>query len=264
MEATRTAVTNGKLWGQRAHDWSTLQERVHEPLYRHALEMAKVAEGTKLLDVGCGSGMALRIAAEIGAVVSGIDAAEALLAIARARVPSADLHCTDLEELPFHDGQFDVTSGFNSFQYAGRPSGAIQEAARVTRKGGLVIIATWAPPELTQAASLLGALKPLLPSPPPGSPGPFALSDETALRALAAEARLTPIGMHDVDSPFTYPDLATGVAALDSSGVAVRAVNHSGAEAVSKAHEAALRAFVRLDGTVVVQNRFRYLIATVA
>ena len=77
------------------------------------------------------------------------------------------------------------------------------------------------------AASLVTALRPLMPPPPPGAPGPFALLDETALRKFATDAKLTPIETFDVDSPFTYADEATGIRALNSFGVAARAMGGS-------------------------------------
>ena len=256
-----TAEANGKLWGAQAEAWAALQEQTARPLYQHVFDTLKVGAQTSYLDVGCGSGMALEEAARHGAKLSGLDAASALLAVAKRRVPNADLRQGELEQLPFADGTFDLVTGFNSFQYAASALNALKEAARVAKKGANIVIATWSPPELTQASKLLAALKPLLPPPPPGAPGPFALSDEAALKKLAADAGLTPVGMHDVDSPFQYGDLATGVRALGSSGVAARAAAHSGADAVDKAHEAALAEFVRADGSVLVPNRFRYLVA---
>ena len=55
-----------------------------------------------------------------------------------------------------------------------------------------------------------------MPPPPPGAPGPFALSDEQALRKFAADAGLTPGELFDVDSPFVYPDEATAIRGLNS------------------------------------------------
>jgi ubiquinone/menaquinone biosynthesis C-methylase UbiE len=57
--------------------------------------------------------MAVQIAAARGAQVSGVDAAETLLAIARRRTPGGDLRLGILEELPFDDHSFDVVTGFN-------------------------------------------------------------------------------------------------------------------------------------------------------
>ncbi len=57
-------------------------------------------------------------------------------------------------------------------------------------------------PDGMEVVALLTALKSLLPPPPPGAPGPFALSDETILRQFATDARLEPIQVFDVDSPW--------------------------------------------------------------
>lgn len=256
-----TAAVNAELWGARARNWAEVQEPTARPIYVHSLETVGVGIGTRVLDVGCGSGLALAIAAALGARVSGLDAAPELLAIAGQRVPAADIRSGEIETLPFDDYAFDVVTGFNSFQFAAQPVQALSEARRVTRPGGVVVIATWAPPALTQAARLLASLKPLLPPAPPDAPGPFALSDEQALRGFAEQAGLAPESMHDVSCPFEYPDLATAVRGLNSSGVAARAMGHSGEPAVISAHEAALREFERPDGTIHVPNTFRYLVA---
>jgi hypothetical protein len=60
--------------------------------------------------------MAALLASDRGAQVSGIDAAESLLTVARERVAAADFRLGDLQDLPFADGCFDVVTGFNSFQ----------------------------------------------------------------------------------------------------------------------------------------------------
>ncbi|MDB4969748.1 MAG: Methyltransferase type 11 [Myxococcales bacterium] len=257
-----SATVNGSLWGAQARAWAEAQEAIARPLYVAALERTRVGGGTAYLDVGCGSGMALQLAAQRGATVSGLDAAESLVAIARERVPSADVRVGELEELPFADASFDVITGFNAFQYAARPAHALAEARRVARPGAEVVVATWTTPDRTQAAELLAALKPLLPAPPPGAPGPFALSDEGVLRALAAEAGWKPLDVVDVECPFAYPDVETGLRGLGSSGVAERARRHSGDAAVNAAHRAVLEKFRRPDGSVHIGNAFRYLVAT--
>lgn len=68
------------------------------------------------------------MAAARGARVSGIDAAEAMIAIARENAPGGEFHVGDLEDLPFADDSFDVVAGFNAFQYAANPTVALKEA----------------------------------------------------------------------------------------------------------------------------------------
>ena len=135
----------------------------------------------------------------------------------RGRLPDTRLAHGDLEQLPFEDDAFDIATGFNSFQYAADPIGALQEARRVTKPGGQVFVMTWSEPAGMEAAALVADLKPLLPPPPAGAPGPFALSEPGKLEALAASAGLTPLEVLDVDAPWSYPDLATAQKGLGSS-----------------------------------------------
>ena len=257
----RTSTINGRLWGVRARDWANLQEGNTRPVYDAVFGRAGVKASTRYLDVGCGAGMAAQMASALGARVAGIDASEALLAIARERTPGGDFRIGDLEALPFSDRCFDVVTGFNSFQYAGNPGSALAEARRVADLDGVVVVMTWGEPDGMPAASLVTALRPLMPPPPPGAPGPFALSDEAALRKFAEDAGLRPVEVFDVDSPFQYPDLDTGLRALNSSGVAARAMENSSAEAVSEAHREALAPFRQADGSYRVAARFRCLLA---
>jgi len=256
----RTATTNGRLWGARARDWADIQEGHCRPVYVAAFDRVGIDASTTYCDAGCGSGMAAQIASERGAHVSGLDAADSLLAIARERVPGGSFHLGDLEHLPFADDSFDLVTGFNSFQYAGDPRTALSEARRIARPGATVVIMTWGEPVGMEAADLVAALKPLLPPPPPGAPGPFALSDESRLRAFAESAMLEPVELLDVDSPWHYPDLATGLRGLRSAGVAARAIEHIGEAAVDAAHAEALAPYRRADGSYRVGARFRCLI----
>jgi len=257
----RTSEINGRLWGARARDWADIQEGTVRQVYQAVLERTDVGSGTQFLDIGCGSGVAAQMAAARGAIISGIDAAEELLAIAQSRVPGADLRQGDLEDLPFADQTFDVVTGFNSFQYAGNPVVALTEAGRVTKPDGSIVIMTWGDPEGMEAAALVGALRPLMPPPPPGAPGPFALSDEAALRRFASDAGLEPVEVFDVDSPFIYADEATALRGLNSSGVAARAMENTSEQAVSDAYAAVIATFRQSDGSVRVGASFRCMLA---
>jgi SAM-dependent methyltransferase len=257
----RTADVNERLWGSRANDWADIQERTARPVYEAVLERTRVMAGTRYLDVGCGAGMAAQMAARRGAQVSGIDAAEALIEIARRRTPTGDFRRGDLEELPFDDRSFDVVTGFNSFQYAGNPVAALAEARRVARPGGLIVIMIWGSPDGMEAASLVAAMRPLMPPPPPDAPGPFALSDKSALRKFAIDAGLIPVEVFDIDSPFIYPDEATAIRGLNSSGVAARAIENSSEQAVTEAHAKAITPFRQRDDSFFIKAKFRCLLA---
>jgi 2-polyprenyl-3-methyl-5-hydroxy-6-metoxy-1,4-benzoquinol methylase len=78
-----SAQMQGDLWGARARTWADLQEGSFRPLYETAFTAAKVGQDSCVLDVGCGAGLACQVAMSRGAKVSGLDAASALVDIAR-------------------------------------------------------------------------------------------------------------------------------------------------------------------------------------
>ncbi len=258
----KTGEVNGKLWGASAADWANIQEHTCAAVYRAVFERLAVATGVNYLDVGCGSGLAACFAAERGARVSGVDAAESLLAIAKERSPNGDFRVSDIENLPFEENTFSCITGFNSFQYAGNPSIALREAKRVATANANIVVMTWGKPEGMEAAQLVASLKPLLPPPPPGAAGPFALSDEKLLRAFASQAGLKPVEVFDIESPWIYPNLETAMRGLRSSGVAAKAIEHTSLEAVNQAHQAALEPFVQDDGSLRIGATFRCLLAS--
>ena len=91
----------------------------------------------------------------------------------------------------------------------------------------------------------------------------FGETDETVLKRTQAalDAGLTPIEVFDVSSPFHYRDLSTAIRALNSAGVAVRAMENSSEQAVSDAHAQALAPFVQPDGSYRISASFRCLLA---
>ncbi len=254
-----TSATNGPLWGLAAQDWADIQEQFARPVYEAAFDRV-LKPGMHYLDVGCGAGLALQLAAQRGAIVSGLDASENLLAIARTRVPSADLQQGELESLPYPDAAFDLVTGFNSFQFAANPTQALAEAKRVARPGATVVIMTWGNPEGMPATTLVTCIKHLMPPHPPGTPGPFALSDESKLRAFATEAGLEPREVFDMPTPWHFPDLKTALRGLTSTGVCAVAIVRTSREQVEQAFTDALAPFRNPDGSYTAMASFRCLI----
>jgi SAM-dependent methyltransferase len=253
-----TAEIQGRLWSVNAADWAELHEQYVEPAYIAALDALDVGHGTRLLDIGCGAGRALRLAADRGADASGLDAAPGLLDYARRRVPGATIVQGELQSLPFPDDTFDAVTGFNSFQYAADPIEALREAKRVTAPGGRIVALVWSPPEMCELAPHLQSLGALMPPPPPGAPGPFALCGRDALEDFFAAVGLEIDQLADVPCIFAYPDTSTAVAALSSGGPVVRIAEHAGWDAVRADIHSFLRRHVRPDGTYAINNPFRY------
>lgn len=256
-----TAKVQGSIWGARARDWAEVQEVLSSPLYEAVLEKAGVREGASVLDVGCGSGTFCEMASRLGATVSGIDAAESLVAIASERVPDGEFRVGEMEVLPYADRAFDVVTGFSSFQFAANPAGALREACRVSRTG-TVVIAVFGKPEESESTAYIKALGSMLPPPPPNAPGPFALSVDGALEDLARKAGLTPGVVETVSCPWDYPDEETALRGLLSSGPAIRAIQVKGEDVVRDTLLNALVAFKTRSSGYRLGNSLRYMVAS--
>lgn len=256
-----TAEKQGALWGAAAEDWAELQEAASTPLFDAAFDAMGVTSGTRLLDVGCGAGLALQLAHKRGASVSGLDAAQGFLDIARSRLPEADVRHGDVEELPFEDDSFDAITAFNSVQYASDPVQALREIKRVGTAGAPVAVASWGDPERCEARVVIAAMGSLLPPPPAGAGGPFALAAPGALEALVESAQLSAEHALEVSAPFEYPDLDAAIRANLSAGPARAAIERVGVEKTRETIGAAVEQFRRPDGTVHLDNVFRVVIA---
>ena len=259
--AAGSARVQGELWSARASDYAEIQETLFLPLYEDVLRRPELASVGTLLDVGCGPGLAAQTFARKIAVIAGVDAAAPFVEIARARVAGGDFRVAEMEVLPHADHSFDIVTGFNAFQYATSPVQALREARRVAKPGGLIVIAVWGLPETCEAAGHLKALGALMPPPPAGAPGPFALSDENKLRTLATEAGLTPLTIVDVPCPWIYPDLETALRGTLSAGPAERAIRNSSFERARDAVTAAIAPYRTASGAYCLNNTFRYLVA---
>jgi SAM-dependent methyltransferase len=250
-----TAAIQGALWGARPDDWAD-NETMCTPFYEALLDAAEVGSQTRLLDVGCGAGTALLLAAKRGASVSGLDASEGMLATARRHLPDADLRQGDIEQLPYADGSFDVVTAFNAVGFCDDQVGALREVRRVTAPRGRIGIVVWGDPARCDMRYLFAALGPLLP-PAPAPPAPSLTIDE----AIAA-AGLSVTRSGEVDTPLIFPDLATAIRIQSSSGPARLAAQHAGEDATRQAITEGFRSVRRADGTYRMDNVFRYLVAT--
>ena len=121
-------------------------------------ERAAIGAGTRVLDVGCGTGGFCAFASARGALVAGVDLDPDRIAAARARVPAGDFVVGSMEQLPWTDGAFDVVTGFNSFQYALDVPAALAEAVRVSC--GCVAVCKYGNPRENEFFAFLAALHP--------------------------------------------------------------------------------------------------------
>lgn len=98
------------------------------------------APGLRVLEAGCGTGHWLALLARAGAIVSGIDASPGMLAVARARLPNAELAQGRAGRLPWPDGHFDRVLCVNALHHFAAKRTFIAQARRVLRPGGGLMI----------------------------------------------------------------------------------------------------------------------------
>lgn len=256
-----TKTIQGKLWSNAPQYWSKHFEPYFLPMYKKVLEQLKLTEEASLLDAGCGSGMFSSMAIDRGAEVIGIDAAPGLLDIARQRNPLHSFLEEDLEAMPFARESFDVVTGFNSFQFAGNFENALVEAKRVLKTGGRLVIGIWDKAEMSDAAQVLKAIGSLLPPPPAGTPGPFALSEDGAIENICNNLGLKMIYKTRVACPFLYPNTGTGIKSFMGTGPAASAIHYTSKEIVEEAIANALQPFQITDDIHFLQNQFLIFIA---
>jgi SAM-dependent methyltransferase len=258
---TEAAAVQRRLWGTDPRAWAELAEAHNRPLFEAVLDAAEVTAGTRVLDVGCGSGLTLALAAERGARPAGIDISPGLLAVARERLPDADLREGDMETLPFGDAAFDAVLGVNAFQFAGDPERALREAARVVRPGGRVVASLFAAPERSQGTVVHEALSALSSPDQAGDHAPYALSAPGNLEAALHAAGLTVVADGEVVCEWRYATMDDAVRGLLCSAGGARARAAAGEDRVREVLVEAMRPFEHA-GTVTMVNTFRWVAAT--
>lgn len=256
-----TKQVQGKLWSIAPEYWSRHFEPFFLPVYKNVLQQINLEDDTLLLDAGCGAGMFSWMAIQTGAQVIGIDAAPGLLQVARERNPDNSFLEEDLEAMPFSDNSFHVVTGFNSFQYAGNFENALLEAKRVLKPGGQLVICIWDKPEFSEATNILKAIGTLMPPPPAGTPGPFALSEEGRMESVIEKIGMKLQYKASVACPILYARLGDGIKSFMGTGPAAAACNYVNEKKVKDTIAAALRTYRLPGGMYHLQNQFLVFIA---
>jgi SAM-dependent methyltransferase len=238
-----TVVDEG--WGREAVDFSTLSEPNNCREYVAMHHFVRVDAGDRLLDVACGSGLAIELARLRGALCAGIDASARLVAVARFRSPECDIRVGDMHDLPWEAGAFDVVTSFRGIW--GTTPDAVAEIRRVLRPGGRLGLTVWGHIKVSPGAWALA---------------PFRLASQEKVdnqasmvslgRPGAGESLLEACGFVDirrVEVPFAweFADPEVYARALASTGPAYEAMQNVGPDAFHQAAVDQARAQVR-DG----------------
>ncbi|MEV0776990.1 methyltransferase domain-containing protein [Streptomyces sp. NPDC050428] len=269
------------------------------PLYEAVYERLEVGPGTRLLGLGCGSGLALLIATARGAQVTGVDADQERVALARerlvqdarpmghatssvapgrpaaglsgafdgqtrrtrARVLTGSASATAVAEA--EHSSYDVITAFQPIGVAtGDADGlgpALAEAVPMADHGTPVVLAGWGPPERCATSAVMRVAGRLTERLRKG--GGYRPPRRDDLEDVAARAGLKPDGSGRVSCPFGYAGMESALRGLLSTGAFDAAVRATDQSQVEKEITEALHPHVRRDGTVWMPNVFRYLIA---
>lgn len=252
------AEAQGRMWSARAEDWTEVEEG-DTRRFEQVIERVGIGPGDSVLEVGCGSGVFMREVADRGARASGLDASEALVAIAHRRVPEADLRVGDLQSLPYGHDSFDLVAGFNSFFFAADMVEALREARRVTKPGGAVAVQVWGHPDRCDLTPVLRAIASLRSDRP--APGGPALHEAGVLEGIAASAGLSPEAAWDSRLAMEMPGEDALVRRLLSPGPVGEAIAAAGEAAVADAILEAAKPYRTPEGGYRLLNEWHYLVA---
>jgi SAM-dependent methyltransferase len=183
-------------WSEKAESYDLLTGRITARFVDQLLDAARVAAGMRVLDAGSGPGHAAARAAQRGAVSTGVDIADEVVALARRRHRGIRFLRADAEALPFPERSFDAVVCNFAINHLPRPEHAMEEFARVVAPNGAIALSAWDLPERNRFLGILvDALRACGVSRRRGAgPDPYRFADEDELRGLLCGA-----GLEEVD-----------------------------------------------------------------
>jgi len=165
------------VWNSPAGRYDEISRSIADAI-EHAVERLSPKPGERILDLATGTGWGSRVVAQRfpGAKVVGADIADQMLQYASATAAAQKLDIdyvhADAENLPFPHDSFDGVISTFGVMFAGNPEAAAAELARVVRKGGRVVLATWR--HDSNLFHMFGVMKKFMPPPPQPAPrSPF-------------------------------------------------------------------------------------------
>ncbi|HSE07864.1 MAG TPA: class I SAM-dependent methyltransferase [Nocardioidaceae bacterium] len=205
----------GTYWAAHARRFDEAVAGYHEPL----MNASGIAPGSRVLDIGCGTGQTTRDAARRASSGSalGVDLSREMLDVARRLaehegVANATFLHADAQIHPFQAESFDVAISRTGSMFFGDPSAAFANIRRALRPGGRLAMVAWQPVsenEWFREITTAMAAGRDLPGPPPDAPNPYSLADPDRVRRLLSAAGFAEPAFEDLRSPMYFgPDAA--------------------------------------------------------
>jgi SAM-dependent methyltransferase len=219
-----TVVDEG--WGRRAVDFATLSEPGNCREYVAVHHRLGIDAGDRLLDVACGSGLAIELACLRGASCSGIDASARLVMVALDRNPDCDIRVGDMNALPWDEASFDVVTSFRGIW--GTTPGAVAEIFRVLRPGGRAGITVWGHLKISPGAWALAPFRLAAAEKVDNQAVMVSLGRPGAGEQLLESHGFTDLERLDVPFAWEFADPELYARALAATGPAYEAIQNTG------------------------------------
>lgn len=200
-------------------DWWPVFEAFLAPVTRAMLASARLGNGAQVVDVATGFGEpALTVARHVGSEgrVVATDLSAGMLEVAAERasargVGNVEFLQMDAEEPTLPEGRYDAVLCRLGLMFLPHLDAALNRLRALLAPQGRLVAAVWGTPEANPW--MTGALQTLteyleLPAPPPGAPGPFALSGRGVLSDALGRGGLDEVWSVRVPLRFAWPSPA--------------------------------------------------------
>jgi ubiquinone/menaquinone biosynthesis C-methylase UbiE len=132
-------------WPEKYDQWfeSPIGKVVRESESRLLVELVRPCQGERILDAGCGTGIFTLDLLAAGSRVVGLELSLLMLQRAGEKAAGRPFRMVqgDMRRLPFPDGSFDKTVSVTAIEFLEDGRSGVSELFRVTRPGGLVVVA---------------------------------------------------------------------------------------------------------------------------
>jgi SAM-dependent methyltransferase len=142
-------------WERVADKYHSVWSSLTRQFIPYLIGAAEVRAGMSVLDVACGPGYVSDALGKAGAVPTGIDFSEKMVAIAKTMFPDISFLQGDALELPFVDASFDRVLVNFGLLHVSQPEKACAEACRVLKSGGRLGFTVWTGPDKNPGSKIV-------------------------------------------------------------------------------------------------------------